>query len=107
MKVDVLCVVCCAVSGPLRRCEGCCVLYVSLPPPHHHPPRGGMKIDVSQWDVCRLPLRTASVDAVVTDMVHSVVVVVVVVVVVAVILFHYLYLSFWLQTLVSSVCRQG
>ena len=57
-----------------------------------------MKVDVCQWDVCRLPLRTASVDAVVTDMVHSVVVVVVVVVVVgvggvgvgvAVILFHY------------------
>lgn len=27
-----------------------------------------LKVDVFQWDVCRLPLRTASVDVIVTDM---------------------------------------
>lgn len=31
--------------------------------------RDSMKCDVCQWDVCMLPLRTASVDVVVTDMV--------------------------------------
>ena len=33
----------------------------------------GLKMDVLQWDVCNLPLRTASVDVIVTDMVrHSI-----------------------------------
>ena len=29
----------------------------------------GLKMDVLQWDVCNLPLKTATVDVIVTDMV--------------------------------------
>lgn len=32
---------------------------------------GGLKVDVLQWDVRNLPLRTASVDVVVTDLVSG------------------------------------
>ena len=29
----------------------------------------GLKMDVLQWDVCNLPIRTASIDVIVTDLV--------------------------------------
>ena len=31
--------------------------------------RQGLKMDVAYWDVCNLPMRTASVDVIVTDLV--------------------------------------
>ena len=31
--------------------------------------RQGLKMDVLQWDVCNLPIRTASIDVIVTDLV--------------------------------------
>ena len=31
--------------------------------------RQGLKMDVLQWNVCNLPMRTASIDVVVTDLV--------------------------------------
>ena len=45
------------------------VLHDVAPPPLKC--RRELKVDVFQWDVCRLPLRTASVDVIVTDMVRS------------------------------------
>ena len=32
----------------------------------------GLKMDVLRWDVCSLPLRTATVDVIVTDLVSDV-----------------------------------
>ena len=35
----------------------------------------GLKMDVLQWDVCNLPLRTASVDVIVTDLVSGAIII--------------------------------